>query len=488
VLLGEISKDLNVLESTADCDTEITDICYDSRKVKKGSLFVAIEGFEDDGHRYIPSAVNNGAAAVICRKRPDIPCPYILTDNTRLALALVSARFFGNPSEKLYMIGVTGTNGKTTTSIIIKNLIEMCSGEKAGLIGTIDNMAGDRVLASELTTSTTPESRDVQELLALMEGEGCRYAVMEASSHALELSRVEGIEYSVGVFTNLTQDHLEFHKTMESYGAAKSKLFKISRCAVINCDDPWAGAMISSAKGRVLTYGIDSEEAALKAENIDLRPDSVSFDALYEGQRERIKLGIPARFSVYNALAAIGTCLALGFDLKSISHAIAKCRGVKGRLEVVPTPGRDFTILIDYAHTPDSLENILKTFRSFAKGRVIVLFGCGGDRDKTKRPIMGKISAQYSDLVIVTSDNPRKEEPRAIIDDILEGMKGTQTPFMVIEDRRGAIRWAIDNAQKDDIIILAGKGHETYQIVGKEKHHMDEREIVAGILAEKPIN
>lgn len=485
MLLGELIRDLNVLQSAADCDAEISDICYDSRKVKKGALFVAVEGFEDDGHKYIISAVKNGAAAVLCQKKPEISCPYILTDNSRTALALVSARFFGKPSGKLNMIGITGTNGKTTTAIIIKSLIEMCTGEKVGLIGTLHNMAGDRVLAAELSTPTTPESRDIQQLLAIMVEEGCKYAVMEVSSHALELSRVEGIEYRVGVFTNLTQDHLEFHKTMDNYGAAKSKLFKISKCSVINCDDPGAGTMADSAKDMVLTYGIDSKEAALRAENVVLGTDSVSFDALYKGCRVRMKLGIPARFSVFNALAAIGSCLSLGFDLDSISRALAKCRGVKGRLEVVPTPGRDFTILIDYAHTPDSLENILKTFRSFAEGRIVVLFGCGGDRDKTKRPIMGKISTRYSDLVIVTSDNPRTEEPRVIINDILEGMKGTRTRFTVIEDRREAIRWAIDNAEKDDIIILAGKGHETYQIIGKEKCHMDEREIVAGILAEK---
>lgn len=484
MLLGELIKDLNVLETAADLDARISDVCYDSRKVKKGSLFVAIEGFEDDGHKYIAPAVENGAAAVICRKKPEIPCQYILTDDSRRALALVSARFFGKPSEKLVMIGVTGTNGKTTTAILIKNLIEMCTGEKAGLIGTLHNMAGDHVLPAEMTTSTTPESRDIQELLALMVAEGCSYAVMEVSSHALELSRVEGIEYRVGVFTNLTQDHLEFHKTMENYGAAKSKLFKISRFGVINCDDPAAGIMAGSAKGTVLTYGIDSEEAALRADNVYLGADSVSFDALYDGRRAEMKLGIPARFSVYNALAAIGTCLCLGFDLNDISRALARCNGVKGRLEVVPTPGRDFTIIIDYAHTPDSLENILKTFKSYAKGRVVVLFGCGGDRDRTKRPIMGRISARYADYVIVTSDNPRTEEPGAIINDILEGMRDTRTRYTVIEDRREAIRWAMENAEKDDIIILAGKGHETYQIIGKEKHHMDEREIVAEILAE----
>ena len=305
---------------------------------------------------------------------------------------------------------------------------------------------------------------------------------MEVSSHALYLDRVYGIGFEVGVFTNLTRDHLDFHKTMEAYGKAKSILFTMCRKGVVNIDDEASKVMIDAATCPIYTYSTEKNEADLCAKSIRLKHDGVDFCALTMNDLERIELGIPGMFSVYNALAAIGTCINLGIDIKNIAHALRDTSGVKGRAEIVPT-GRDYTVMIDYAHTPDALENIINTVRGYATGRVVTLFGCGGDRDKTKRPIMGKIASDLSDFVIVTSDNPRTEEPKAIINDILAGMKDAKAPYTVIENRQEAICWAMDNAEKGDIIILAGKGHETYQIFGKNKVHFDEREVVAKHLA-----
>jgi UDP-N-acetylmuramoyl-L-alanyl-D-glutamate--2,6-diaminopimelate ligase len=311
---------------------------------------------------------------------------------------------------------------------------------------------------------------------------GCRYAVMEVSSHSLALSRVAGITFDVGVFTNLTQDHLDFHRNMDDYLSAKAKLFSMCKTGVFNLDDNASKRLIAAAACPVLTFAADEKDADVRAENINLRSDSVTFDAVSSGMTVPIYLGIPGIISVFNALAVIGCARALEIDPFRTANALKTLKGVKGRFETVPTPGCDFTILIDYAHSPDALENVLLTARGFAKGRVVIVFGCGGDRDKTKRPKMGKIASRLSDLAVVTTDNPRTENPEDIIRDILEGMAGSITPCQVIIDRREAIRWVIENAEKDDLIILAGKGHETYQIVGKTRYHMDEREIVSEIL------
>ena len=305
---------------------------------------------------------------------------------------------------------------------------------------------------------------------------------MEVSSHALALDRVYGVPFELGIFTNLTPEHLDFHHTMEEYGAAKAILFSNSRLGIINLDDSHAQEMIDAVSCPVYTYSAGNDKADLVAKDIKFRTDSVDFIALTIGKLQRIELAIPGMFSVYNALSAIAAALNLGFKLPEIAEALMQCSGVMGRAEVVPT-GRDFTIIIDYAHTPDALENIIKTVREVAEGRVVTLFGCGGDRDKTKRPVMGKIAADFSDFVIVTSDNPRTENPGEIITEILEGMAKTKTPYVVIENRREAIGWAVAHAQPGDVIVLAGKGHETYQIFGKDKTHFDEREVVADFLA-----
>ena len=475
--LQAILQGLEPLEVHADLSREITGICYDSRAVKPGNLFVAICGYDTDGHKYIPMALEKGAACVLCEKAP-AEGEYVLLSDTRRALALAGANWYGNPAGKMTMIGITGTNGKTTTTYLVKHILEDCLGAKVGLVGTIQNMIGDEVLHTE---RTTPESLELQALFRHMADAGCTHVVMEVSSHALCLHRVDGVTFDVGVFTNLTQDHLDFHKTMEEYCRAKAMLFARSKVGAVNVDDPWAKEILAHATCPVITYSAKGQ-AALEATDIRLEPHHVAFTAHYQGTETACTLGIPGAFSVYNALSALSAALALGIAPEKAAASLATARGVKGRAEVVPTPGKDYTVLIDYSHTPDSLENILKTVREFARGRVIAVFGCGGDRDPIKRPIMGKIAADLADLVVVTSDNPRTEDPMAIIDQILVGIPKDQTPTTVIENRRQAIRWAMDNAQAGDVIVLAGKGHETYQEIGHEKFHLDEREEVAAHL------
>ena len=475
--LQAILQGLEPLEVHADLSREITGIAYDSRAVKPGNLFVAICGYDTDGHKYIPMALEKGAACVLCEKAPAAG-EYVILSDTRRGLALAGANWYGNPAGEMTMIGITGTNGKTTTTYLVKHILEDCLGAKVGLVGTIQNMIGDEVLH---TKRTTPESLELQALFRHMADAGCTHVVMEVSSHALCLHRVDGVTFDVGVFTNLTQDHLDFHKTMEEYCRAKAMLFTKSKVGAVNVDDPWAKEILAHATCPVITYSAKGQ-AALEATDIRLEPHHVAFTARYQGTETACTLGIPGAFSVYNALSALSAALALGIAPEKAAASLATARGVKGRAEVVPTPGKDYTVLIDYSHTPDSLENILKTVREFARGRVIAVFGCGGDRDPIKRPIMGKIAADLADLVVVTSDNPRTEDPMAIIDQILVGIPKDQTPTTVIENRRQAIRWAMDNAQAGDVIVLAGKGHETYQEIGHEKFHLDEREEVAAHL------
>ncbi|MCL2125289.1 MAG: UDP-N-acetylmuramoyl-L-alanyl-D-glutamate--2,6-diaminopimelate ligase [Oscillospiraceae bacterium] len=479
--LGELLKKVDIVEAGAFMDNEICGVCFDSRKLLPGELFVAIRGYESDGHAFINDAMRKGAACIVCEEKPEaaggtcIAVPYVIVNDSRVALALVSAAWFGMPADKLKIIGVTGTNGKTTVTTLIKQVLERCSGSKVGLIGTNGVLIGSRELPAE---RTTPESFEIHRLLAEMLRDGCEYVVMEVSSHALYLKRVFGIEFEVGVFTNLSQDHQDFHDSMEEYALVKSKLFSACRSAAINIDDEHAPVMMEHALCKRLTYAIKDDAADLVAKNVKLHSDSVDFSALSIGSLNRVVLGIPGMFSIYNALAVIAAAMLLGFDAELSASALRTCCGVKGRAEVVPTGG-DYSVLIDYAHTPDALENIITAARGFSNGRVVTLFGCGGDRDKLKRPVMGRIAAEFSDFVIVTSDNPRTEEPSAIINEILAGMDGTATPYIVIENRREAIYWALDNAQPDDVLILAGKGHEAYQIFGKEKRHFDEREVVA---------
>ena len=475
--LQDLLKGVAVLESTAAPDTEINEVRYDSRAVQPGDLFVAIRGYATDGHQYIGKALEQGAAAIVCEEAT-AGTPAVVVENARRALAEIAANRFGHPADSMVMLGVTGTNGKTTTTYLVKHMLED-AGHKVGLIGTNQNLIGDEVVETE---RTTPESYELHALFARMRDAGCTHVIMEVSSHSLVLDRVHGIHFAVGAFTNLTQDHLDFHKTMEEYRKAKALLFTISDKGVINLDDPAAGAMLADAKCPCLTFSCEKDAADLTAKNLKLHADGVEFVAATKGDLARVKLPIPGHFSAENALTALGIVLQLGMPLADAAKSLATATGVKGRVEVVPTD-TDYTVLIDYAHSPDGVENVLRAVRGFARGRVVALFGCGGDRDRTKRPKMGKIAADLADFCIVTSDNPRTEDPKAIIDDILEGMKGTKTPMQVIVDRPEAIHWALAHAKKDDIIVLMGKGHETYQEVNHVKHHMDEREIVRDFFA-----
>ncbi len=457
-------------------DTKIIQITDDSRKVTEGCLFVCVKGPVQDGHAYAKDALQKGAVAVVTERDLGLEAQ-ILVEDTHAALAEICGNWFGNPQNKLTVVGITGTNGKTSVAYLLKSIFER-SGFRTGLLGTIQNMIGNEVVPSK---NTTPGVYELYELFSKMVDGGCTHVVMEVSSHALDQRRVEGISFAAGIFTNLTQDHLDYHKTMEAYFAAKTKLFDKCALGVVNLDDEYGAMLKDKLPCRVATYSAKSDESTFSAKNINYRPDGVDYDMVGFGVIGRVRLKTAGRFSVYNSMAAAVCAKEMGLSINEITDALSAQEGIKGRAEVVPCD-RDFTVIIDYAHTPDGLQNILNTFRECPKNRLVVLFGCGGDRDKTKRPKMGTIAARLADYVIVTSDNPRTEDPSAIIRDILEGMKEINTPCKVIENRIDAINFAVANAKSGDIIVLAGKGHETYQIVGNDTLHLDEREIVAEAL------
>lgn len=481
--LSCLLEGLSVTKISGSSEIEISNICYDSRKATKGSVFVCIVGYETDGHKYIDKALAFGAVAIVVQNGSElceIPegITVVYTDNTRQMLAGMASSFFGHPEKSLKVIGVTGTNGKTTVTTLIKSILEF-EEKSVALIGTNANIINGRVLPTE---RTTPESYELYELFAQMVKEGVEYVIMEVSSHSLYLDRVYGIEFLVGAFTNLTQDHLDFHKTMENYKAAKGMLFDVSRSGCINVDDAAGKEYMNAAKCPVITYGVESD-AAMRASDIKISARGVIFNVAYEGKSYKVRLGIPGKFSVYNALTALSCVVSAGIPIERAIEALTFAKGVMGRCETVYTK-TDYTVIIDYAHTPDGLENIISTVREFCEGRVITLFGCGGDRDRTKRPIMGRVAASLSDYCVVTSDNPRTENPAAIIEDIMVGVKDTDCEYTVIENRREAIKFALSFAKRGDCIILAGKGHETYQIIGKEKNHFDEREVIEECLKE----
>ena len=478
--LRELLEDVKILSCTADLSMEIADVVCDSRKVKEGSLFVAVSGFASDGNRFIPMAVEKGAAVIVTAKKPEQQVPYVLVESDRLALALISSSFYGHPAGSMTMIGVTGTNGKTSSTLLLKQVLEKTLGAKVGLVGTMENQIGQESIPTE---RTTPESIELQALFARMRDAGCKYVIMEVSSHAVVLERIGGIHFHVAAFTNLTEDHLDFHKTMDAYCDAKAELFRRCDKAVINADDPYAPRMLAAAACPVITTS-EQGKGTINGENPDLQAEGISFTAVMNQEKTSVQVPIPGRFTVYNSLTVLGIAVSLGIPLREAAEALSSVRGVKGRIEVVPTGEKPYSVLIDYAHTPDGLENVIRSVKDFCKGRVITVFGCGGDRDPIKRPIMGKIGVKYSDFAIITSDNPRTEDPEKIIEDILKGVSPDLGAYHVICDRRQAIRYAMDIAEKDDIIILAGKGHETYQEINGVKYHLDEREEVAAHLQE----
>ena len=456
--LKDLLKGIDVKNDFENVD--VLDVTQDSRLVKDGSLFICIKGAAYDGHSVAKKMLESGAVAVVVDHDLGLD-NQIIVEDSRAVYSPICANFFGNPADKLKLIGLTGTNGKTTTTFLIKQILENV-GKKVGLIGTVQNMVGDEIYPAKYTT---PDPYELQKLFSLMVKANCEYCVMEVSSQALAQGRVNGLRFTLGAFTNLTQDHLDYHKTWENYFNAKRKLFENSDIAVTNADDEHGLKIIDGLNfDKVVTYAVDTNNATYTAKNVKFKQSGVEYDIVSNDSIGRCICPIPGRFSVYISLCAVTCALALGIDF-----------------EDVPS-GRDFTIIIDYAHSPDGLENIITSLKEIAKGRVVTLFGCGGDRDKTKRPKMGKIAAELSDYCIVTSDNPRSENPRAIIDDILVGMQNIKTPYTVIENRHEAIEYAITHAKKDDIILLAGKGHETYQILPTGTIHFDEREVIAEVL------
>lgn len=472
--LSQILEGIKTLNSFED--TEVADVTQDSRLVKEGSLFVCVKGAAFDGHTVAADMLEKGAVAVVTQRDLGLD-RQIIVENSRASFSPICANFYGNPAKKLKLIGLTGTNGKTTTTFLIKQILEN-SGKKVGLIGTVQNMICDEVYPAKYTT---PDPYELQKLFAMMVNAGCEYCVMEVSSQALAQGRVNGLRFAVGAFTNLTQDHLDYHKTWENYFNSKRILFENSDIAVTNADDEYGLKIVEGLKfDKLVTYAVNKNDATYVAKNVNFKSGGVEYEIVGD-TIGRCYCPIPGRFSVYNSLCAATVALSLGIGFTDVLSAISKSKGVKGRIEVVPCD-KDFTIIIDYAHSPDGLENIISSLKEIADGRVVTVFGCGGDRDKTKRPKMGKIAAELSDFCVVTSDNPRSENPSAIIEDILAGMKGINTPYEVVEQRRDAIEFAIKNAKPKDIILLAGKGHETYQILPTGTIHFDEREVVADIL------
>lgn len=481
MLLKKLMESLETEGVKGNRNLEIQGVAYDSRKVKQDYIFVCVDGKTVDGHSFIPFALENGAKALIVEKDVEVPpdVTVIRVKDSRLALACISDTFYGHPSAKFKLVGITGTKGKTTTTYMVKAILEKHQ-KKVGLIGTLGSRIGSEHLA---TQRTTPESLDLQSIFEEMVEKEVSHVVMEVSSQGLALNRVTYCQYEIGVFTNITQDHIgpKEHQSFEEYLEAKKKLFQMCKIGLINKDAKYSDQVMKDATCSIMTYGID-KDAEIKAVEIEHYPSSVCFKVLTPWFSGPIKVGMPGKFSVYNALAAIGVCGMLGADLKAVQEGLERI-SVPGRAEVIYS-GDDYTVLTDYAHTPDSFENILTTFKAFAPGRLVCVFGCGGDRDKSKRPIMAEIASRLADFTIITSDNPRTEEPEAILDDIEKGIAGTKAHYIRMVDRREAIKYAMKNYQPKDVIILAGKGDETYQIFGTKQIHFDEREVVREIRAE----
>ncbi len=476
MILKDLIKDLENPEITGTLDKDITKIVYDSRQIEAGSLFVCIEGFKVDGHKFIDKAIQNGAIAILIEKNIIEyieGITYIKVADSRESMAYLSAVFFDYPLKKLDLIGITGTNGKTTTTYLIKNMMDNI-GIGVGLIGTIKNIIGEKTLPA---TRTTPESLDLYSLYKKMSDAELSQVVMEVSSHALDLKRVTGMEFKIAVFTNITQDHLDYHKSIDDYLKAKCKLFeqiKPGGYAVINIDDPKSEQVIKASQGKIITYAIESE-ADLKAVDIKLSPHGATF-SVKGVMNFTVNMKLTGLFNVYNTLSAIGCGYALGLSGEEIKQGLEKVNGVAGRFELVDE-GQDFSVIVDYAHTPDGMENVLKTALEFVKGEIIVVFGCGGDRDKGKRPKMGKMAVKYGHYAVLTSDNPRSEEPMEIISDIEAGIQNLEIPYKIISDRKEAILYAIAKAKADDMVIIFGKGHETYQIFKDRTISFDDREV-----------
>ncbi len=473
--LNELLKDIQIISASGDMEREVGNISYDTRTIDENSVFVCIKGINTDRHDFIDNAFDKGCKVIISQypvKKEGVT--NVVVSDTNKALALVCANFYNNPEKKLRVIGVTGTNGKTTSTTLLKATLEE-SGYKVGLIGTNDIIIGKTVIPSP---NTTPEAPELFSYFAKMVEEKCDFAIMEVSSHSVSLDRIYGIEFEVGVFTNLTQDHLDYHKTMENYAKAKSQFFSYCKNCVINEDDEYSAVMKENIKGNLITYSINSP-SDYRAVNVKHMDDGVSYTVKKKNESYDVIFPIPGNFSIYNSLVVCCVGGILGIPDTFVRMSLKNSKRVMGRCEVVDID-RPYKIIIDYAHTPDGMENILTTIREFKRGRLITLFGCGGDRDKGKRPKMGKMAEKYSDVIIVTSDNPRSEDMQAIIDDIMVGIEKKDNVY-TNTDRKEAIKMALDMAEENDIILLLGKGHETVQKFKDYNIEFDERKIVREI-------
>ncbi len=487
--LNELLTGIENFRIKGDAELEIKSVQNNSKKVKPGSLFIAVKGYDFDGHQFVEEAIQNGAIAVMLDISADLKSirlpkgmTVILTDHTRVALAKVACNFYKNPSKYFKLIGVTGTKGKTTTTYMIKSILEK-AGYKVGLIGTIANYIGEDQISE--STRTTPESLELQQLFYKMAVAKVDYVVMEVSSQSLKLHRVDGTHFDMAVFTNFSKDHISLkeHADMDDYFHSKLKLFQMTPKGFANSDDFKCERLMYQAKNcDFKTYSVDNG-SNLIAKDITITNSSVDFKVKLGQKNERVKVNIPGRYSVYNSLAAISIAISIGIDAEKIKEGLLEIV-IPGRNELVPNE-KELTIMIDYAHTAESLENLLNSVKAYTQGRIICVFGCGGDRDKTKRPEMGEVAGRLADFSIVTTDNPRTEEPEEIIADIEKGITKTKGNYKIIVDRKEAIKEAIDMANKRDIVILAGKGHETYQEINGIKNEFDERKIVKEILKNK---
>jgi UDP-N-acetylmuramoyl-L-alanyl-D-glutamate--2,6-diaminopimelate ligase len=492
-LCGEYKDRLKIV-SGGDADFHAVE--YDSRAVKHGSLFVAVKGYSSDGHDYVRKAADSGAAAVVVDKSrvsdfTDLGIPVIAAEDSRFALSYVSAAFYGHPSRKMKVIGVTGTNGKTSTTYMIESILRF-AGHTPGVIGTVNYRWKDKVLDAP---NTTPESADLQKMFGAMHSEGVDAVVMEVSSHGLYLGRADDISFDGAVFSNLTRDHLDFHKTFEEYFSAKCRLFELvgkngkrKSFGAVNADDEYGRRIIADAPKYgypILGYGYgEASVYRVDAGSVKNGIQGISYRIHFEGKPYEIKLKLGGTFHVYNSLSAFAACHALGIDDDAIIEGLASLESVPGRFDAIHSK-LGFSVVVDYAHTNDALEKLLTSAKGLKPRRVISVFGCGGDRDKTKRPLMGRVACELSDHAIVTSDNPRTEDPNAIIEDILAGIKEYKGKYEVEPDREKAIERAIGMASEGDLVVLAGKGHEDYQIIGKTKHHFDDREIARKLIARR---
>ncbi|MCD5390618.1 UDP-N-acetylmuramoyl-L-alanyl-D-glutamate--2,6-diaminopimelate ligase [candidate division NPL-UPA2 bacterium] len=495
--LKELLKGLEVISVQGNKEQKISAVAYDSKKVEKGSLFACLRGYRLDGHTFISEAIERGATALLTEggrmDRRDIA--YVVVPDTRLALARISDNFYEHPSGRIKVIGVTGTNGKTTTTYLTESILK-AAGYRVGLVGTINYRWGERILPAG---NTTPQSVDLQRMLSEMVKAKCNYAVLEVSSHSLDQHRVDFIEFDVAVFTNLSLDHLDYHHSLSHYLKAKTKLFrqlreegvkKEGKISLINIDDRYRRHLLKVAPDKVLTYGI-RRRADIRASQISSSLPGLSFQADTPAGSFPVKMKLMGTSNVYNALAAIGVGISQGIKLDSIKEGLETAPGIPGRFELIDC-GQDFTVMVDYAHTPSALEGLLRMAKGMARGKIITVFGCGGDRDRSKRPLMGKLSSRYSHLSILTSDNPRSEEPGKIISEIRRGFGRTvkqywpkvgRGNYLVVEDRFQAIKEALARARKDDVVIIAGKGHESYQVLKDTVVAFDDREVVRRILA-----